>query len=1018
MIGRGCTIAAAVFIFVATSTFLRAEEPILHMELAVSFNLDQELLIGTAKVTVPRGVPLNLDIGHLDITGITLSDQKHENRLLSLSGKSRFILEADEKVRTIHISYTRKVKMNFRDMVSREAIILTSAWHPIPADKALFKLNATVPPGFTAISESDHFEPTNQNGKAFFAFSQPLSSLTFAAAPYVIQSRKVRDKLEVHTLFFEQEAHLAREYLDAAAGYILRYEKEIGPFPYNHYLIVENPMPTGFGMPTFTLLGRQVLRLPFIKDTSLGHEILHSWFGNSIEPDYQSGNWSEGLTTYLADMAYRTDKGEGAESRREKIQEFESYVSGTTPPLGQFAAAGHGGRDNRGLRAVGYGRSAMLFHELKLRVGEESFYQSLQDFYRQYKNKTASWLQIQQAFENRSGQDLAVFFRERLERNDLPELVIEEIATADGPEGTTLSFSVRQKGSPYELVLPVTIRTLETEISFLQPLKGKKTVISRAMMSQPLELVIDSEYDLMRRPSKEERYPSWSRFLADSDVTLVLSSEEVKNVYEPFLEMGALRSWNTISAKEFETADLSGRSVIFLGESPGIKRLFGPSAHQDSGLTIETRFHPLHEETVVALITSSSLDETAAAFSRLEHYGRYSFLHFKDGKIQEQSIAQSARGMRFELTPEPTGFAMAQLSDFDRLIDELSRHRVVYLGESHTSRSDHVLQKMIIEALYRKDSNLAIGMEMFPRSSGKTLNDYTLDRRIDEHTFIKQSRYFDVWNFDYRLFRPIFAFAREHRIPVLGLNIEREVVSAAYKEGGINRLDEAQRKEVPATLDLSMEGYADRLRSIHAMHSAMDDAKGDPSAFIEAQAIWDEFMAESISNYLQAHPQMKMVVIAGSQHTRKDSGIPPRVARFKSISQASVLNLATNRITGEELEKTTDYLFSLDVSDFKPQGKIGVILEPASDPVIQGMMVASLLSTSNALKAGLAEQDIITGIDDIPIREMDDIRIAMLDKLPGETVTITISRRSGNTAPETKSIKVELYSPPPQTPHP
>ncbi len=71
---------------------------------------------------------------------------------------------------------------------------------------------------------------------------------------------------------------------------------------------MENINPTGFGMPTFTLLGTQVLRLPFIKETSLGHEILHSWFGNSIEVRLDSGNWCEGLTTYLADMAYREDQ--------------------------------------------------------------------------------------------------------------------------------------------------------------------------------------------------------------------------------------------------------------------------------------------------------------------------------------------------------------------------------------------------------------------------------------------------------------------------------------------------------------------------------------------------------------------------------------------------------------------------------------------------------------------------------------------------------------------------------------
>ena len=1018
MIGRGYAITAAVLFIVATSSLLQAGKPILQMILAVSFDLEHELLTGTAKVIIPGGQPLDLDLESLDITGITLSDARHENQILTLGNETRLTLDAVERDRVIHISYTKKISQNFANMLTKEAVILTSSWHPVPAGKAVFSLRATLPPGFTAISESDFFQPPDKDGQVNFHFSQPVSSLTFAAGPYVVQSLNVRDGLEVHTLFFKEETPLAREYLKAAAAYITRYEKEIGPFPYDHYLIVENPMPTGYGMPTFTLLGRQVLRLPFIKETSLGHEILHSWFGNSIEPDYRSGNWSEGLTTYLADMSFRTDKGEGARSRREKIQEFESYVSQTTPPLGTFISAGHRGTANRGVRAVGYGRSAMLFHELKLRVGEELFYHTLQEFYRRYKGKTASWMQIQQLFEVQSGLDLSRFFSERLERNDLPELSIGEVKTAEGSQGTTLSFTIRQKSPPYDLLLPVTIRTLESEIRFLQPLAVGETVITRTLSSQGLELIIDPEYDLMRHPSKAERYPSWSRFLGSTGVTLVLASQDVRKIYEPFIEMGTSRSWEAISADEAETADLSDRSVIFLGESAGYRKLFGPSTHQDSGLTLETRFHPLHEEKDVALITSSSSEETEAVLHRLEHYGKYSFLRFKDGRIQERKISKSEHGIRIELAPEPAGIAMDRMSDFAVLMDELTDYRVVYLGETHTSRSDHLLQRMVIEALYEKDPNLAIGMEMFPRSSQKALDDYTLDRSTDESTFIKQSRYFDVWNFDFRLFRPIFAFAREKRIPVIGLNIDREIVSGAYRKGGIDMLNEKQREEIPDARDLSLEGYADRLRKVHTMHSTMNDAGGESSAFIEAQAIWDEYMAQSIDSYLEAHPEKKMIVIAGSQHTRKDSGIPPRVARSKSIPQASVLNMATNRITGKELRQTTDFLFFMDVPDLMAQGKIGVVLGPPEDDGVQGMEITSLSPSSNAIKAGLAEKDIITGIDDIPVREMDDIRIAMLDKLPGETVAIKVLRQTGDGVRETMTFRVELYNPTTLKPHP
>ena len=142
-----------------------------------------------------------------------------------------------------------------------------------------------------------------EGGAVRAGFSQPVQELHFAAAPYVLDSLEVRPGLRVHTAFFPEERHLASSYLESAAAFLRRFEREIGPYPYNHYVITANRLPTGLGLPTFTLLGRQVLRLPFIRETSLGHEILHSWFGNSVEVAIDQGNWCEGLTTFLADHA-------------------------------------------------------------------------------------------------------------------------------------------------------------------------------------------------------------------------------------------------------------------------------------------------------------------------------------------------------------------------------------------------------------------------------------------------------------------------------------------------------------------------------------------------------------------------------------------------------------------------------------------------------------------------------------------------------------------------------------------
>ena len=106
--------------------------------------------------------------------------------------------------------------------------------------------------------------------------------------------------------------------------YIALYEELIGPYPFQQFSIVENFFPTGYGFPSYTLLGSTVIRLPFIIETSLGHEIAHCWWGNGVLVDDRQGNWCEGLTTYLADYLYkeRTSEEEGRQLQASDPEEL------------------------------------------------------------------------------------------------------------------------------------------------------------------------------------------------------------------------------------------------------------------------------------------------------------------------------------------------------------------------------------------------------------------------------------------------------------------------------------------------------------------------------------------------------------------------------------------------------------------------------------------------------------------------------------------------------------------------
>jgi len=1011
------TLSLSLFLPIQVMSNTHSKPP--AYELFITFEMKKERLNGTAHVTLAAGDDLTLDLTGLDVSSIMLNRDNTHALAVKVPEGPHLYLPPSSHGQDIFISYTKKFNHSYSNIISQKGITLTSGWHPLPDRQVLFQLKCRVPQGFTPVTESDHFPAKSTANQFSFSFSKPLTNIHFAAAPYGVNKLKVRDNLYVYSLFFKEDENLSHEYLEKAAGYINRYEKEIGPFPYNHYVIVENRLPVGYGMDTFTLLGQMVIRLPFIKDTSLGHEVLHSWFGNSIEADYDSGNWCEGLTTYLADQAFMREKGEGSTNRKDTLINDHNYVRDEMAiTLKSFQSASHNQPMAKSIRAVGYGRAAMLFHELNKMLGEKQFGEGLQKFYRDFKGKQGSWQDIQRSFEAISSKNLERFFQERLTRVERTGINVKDVSLAIVDNNFSLTFQVVQTTkTPYSIQLPIVVRTVSGDVRFTKPVSDKETTISLALQDNPLELIIDPDYDLMRTLNNAEIPPVLSRFFGSSKKLIVLESEKARDRFGSLIKRLQDKSWELTTSDKVNNADLANNSVLFLGINGEASRaLFARPSHPASGFTLDVRTNPLNTDHVAILISASSDDEVKAVSRKLSHYGKYSYLHFTRGQIKDKKIGASQSGLRIMIDQLPVGGATSAVQDFDRIIDQLKDKRVVYVGEAHTSLADHILQFRIIEALHKKNVKLAIGMEMFPHSSQKALDDYISgDSGMDEKEFLKQSRYFEVWRYDFRLFRSIFNFAIKHKIPIIALNLERQIVSNIFKKGSTDELTDEQKKAIPVDRNLDMEGYASRLKEVHKMHMTSPHG-GAFSGFIQSQALWDETMAETISNYLQDHPQTLMVVLAGSQHTRKDSGIPPRVSRRIDVEQASVINLFSNLDT--ELAKQADYFFLAGSGQLSSTAKIGIVLNPIKEQETDYLQISKISPHGNAGKAGILENDILLAIDDYPIHTMEDVRIAMIDAAPEQIMKIKVKRGEDEDQPKKLEFKVKLYKPSMQKPHP
>ncbi|MBU1709674.1 MAG: ChaN family lipoprotein [Proteobacteria bacterium] len=978
-----------------------AQTPALH-RIKISFDLEAPSFTGASFIELPPDTRAVIHLGDLTIlgfsytgSGFTLDDSK---KTLSL--------EPAAKSEIVSISFEKKLADEngmHGNLVSKAGITLSGHWHPVLDLKAIHQLTATVPENFEAIAEAEEIKQTSTpRGKEFeFLFPYPVNDIHFTAGPYVIAQTPFGNGKALYTYFFPEDKDLVAEYQEMALSYLDRYEKLIGPYPYNRFSVVENRLPTGFAMPTYTLLGQAVVRLPFITQTSLGHEVVHSWFGNSVDINYARGNWAEGLTTYLADHLYDRDKNEDAVFRKNQLIKYASYVNKDNAiSLKQFTSAFHLDPTQRAHAAVGYSKSMMVFHMLYTKLDDEVFFKAISDFYTRMQGRDADWDDLKASFEKVTSSDMNQFFSQWLERTDIPKLVVLDLKSEERDGRPVLLFKlVQENENAYILEVPMLIKTMGGEIHKTVSVTEKETPIEIPLTQTPLELIIDQNYDLMRQLTGNELPPVWSRFLGEPHKLAVVKDKSEKTIYGPLLEMFHFEEGHVISAAETTDELLAGHSVIFMGADLAPARaIFATAGHEESGFTLDVRTNPLNIETTAILVSASTDNELNAALGKLKHYGKYSYLHFENGRLQSKETKATESGQRYHLKPPPRGFATRQTLAFESIINDLAKKRVVYVGENHTRYEDHILQLEIIRALYELNPNLAIGMEMFSRVDQQAIDNY-IARKTDERTFLKESSYFKKWGYDYRLYRDIINFARLHHVPIVALNLEKEIVSTVFKGDGVSGLDGEQHESIPNDRALDIPGYRERLAGFYMLHSRSDTEPDKFNNFLQSQALWDETMAETIAGYLGQHPDDQMVVIIGQGHAVKENAIPPRVKRRIDVEQAVVVNAADGEIDPNH----ADYLVHMPSSSLPQAAILGVLLEDTD----AGILVTKLSEHGGAKQAGIKEKDIILTIDGVAAPDISALKIEMLFKKTDKPVLVKV-KRQGSFFSSDKEIDIEV----------
>lgn len=213
---------------------------------------------------------------------------------------------------------------------------------------------------------------------------------------------------------------------------------------------------------------------------------------------------------------------------------------------------------------------------------------------------------------------------------------------------------------------------------------------------------------------------------------------------------------------------------------------------------------------------------------------------------------------------------------YEEMLDDLAGVRVIYIGERHTLKRHHRLQRRIFEDLAERGKSLALGLEQMYASEQAAFDRYCRGE-IDFDKLTELTSWAKRWS-NYEDYRPVIESARKRGAPVLALNARSETVREVYRKG-IDGLDAKTRSEIPSDLLLDDPPY-ERLLNLELMvHMSTTPERLRP--MVHAQIVRDETMAHSIASFLQS-PEGRgrtAVVLCGAGHVSYGFGLPSRVRR-------------------------------------------------------------------------------------------------------------------------------------------
>jgi uncharacterized iron-regulated protein len=243
-----------------------------------------------------------------------------------------------------------------------------------------------------------------------------------------------------------------------------------------------------------------------------------------------------------------------------------------------------------------------------------------------------------------------------------------------------------------------------------------------------------------------------------------------------------------------------------------------------------------------------------------------------------------------------------KIISWDEMTQEIKDKKIILIGEQHQVPKHHKYEMRIIKALYELGVPIAIGLEMFRANDEKVLEDWVAGELTPDQF---SSVYYKNWAEPWSLYRDIFLFARDKKIPLIGLNVPVAIPEKVAREG-FSALSQEEVRRLPPGIKCDVDDtYREFIKRAYSGHRPNREF----GYFCEAQMVWDNAMALHALEYLGKNPKASAILLMGIGHAWKRA-VPRQIQRLGSgytitvILPEMVRKIERNVMTTED----TDYL--------------------------------------------------------------------------------------------------------------